>query len=216
MKKKSCNIILSSAYLGPIQYFSRFISEEDILIEQYDHYLKQTYRNRCVILSANGPLPLIIPVVKEHGKKMLMKDVQIDYATNWQRLHLNGIISAYRSSAFFEFYFDGFEPFYRKKTTFLIDLNTEMTKIILDYLGIDREIRLTKEFLKPEGLSNDYRATIHPKVSLASDQEYHPVPYMQTFSDRHDFIPNMSIIDLLFNAGPEARLILDAGIENNK
>lgn len=205
------SIILSSAYLGPVQYFSRFNGKEDILIEQYDHYLKQTYRNRCVILGANGRLPLIIPVVKEHGKKIFMKDVRIDYATDWQRLHRQGIVSAYRSSAFFEFYFDDFEPFYRKKTTFLIDLNTELTKIILRHLEIDRTFRFTNEFILPGGLVHDYRAGIHPKVSLATDPLFRPVPYTQTFAGRHDFVPNLSIIDLLFNTGPEAKQILMAG-----
>ena len=118
-----------------------------------------------MILSANGPLQLVIPVVKNHGSKTFMKDIRIDYATNWQRLHLNGITSAYKSSAFFEFYFDVIEPFFRKKTSFLLDLNTRLTSIVLDELGLKAKLSFTTEFVRETDAGFDLRDRIHPKIS---------------------------------------------------
>ena len=205
-------IILSSAYLGSVAYFSRFLSSVPVAVEQYDHYTKQTYRNRCVILSANGPLPLVIPVTKNHGRKTFMKDVRIDYATNWQRLHLNGIVSAYRSSAFFEFYFDAFEPYYRRKTTFLLDFDMSLTRIALESLGIAKEISLSSSYASESSGFRDERDWFRPK-SVLGVPGFEDKPYVQVFSDRFGFVPGLSIIDLLFNAGPEARGILGAGVQ---
>ena len=145
---------------------------------------------------------------------MYLKDVRIDYATNWQRLHLNGIRSAYNSSAFFEYYFDSLEPFYRKKTTFLIDLNTQLTHTILNDLGIRKEFSLSAEFRKSTDSTLDYRDVIHPKKNPESNSASTPEKYMQVFSDKYNFVPNLSIMDLLFNTGPEARVILETGWKN--
>ena len=112
-------ILLSSAYFGPIQYFARFVSGKSILIEQYDHYLKQSYRNRCKILGANGILALVVPVKKPNGNKTIIKDVLIDYDTDWQKNHLESIKSAYKNSAFFEYYSDDFFQAIKKKTKLL-------------------------------------------------------------------------------------------------
>jgi len=206
-------ILLSSAYLGPVEYFSSFLTGRNVSIEQFDHYTKQTYRNRCVILSANGPLPLVIPVVKNHGRKTYMKDTRIDYATNWQRLHLHGITSAYNSSAFFEFYFDSFERFFRKKTSFLLDLNIALTRIVLEELDLPVDVSLTSGYDSETEAVTDMRDRIHPKKSLDTSAVFKPVPYTQVFSERFGFVPNLSIIDLLFNAGPEAKSILKAGLK---
>ncbi len=206
-------IQVSSSYLGPVSYYSRFLMPGRVIIEQFDHYVKQTYRNRCMILSANGPMALVIPVVKNHGRKTLMKDVRIDYATNWQRLHLNGIISGYRSSAFFEFYFDDFEPFLRKKTTFLLDLNTGLTDLILENLGLAKNYEFSREFNRYPASSPDYRDLIHPK-KRGTEDHFRPVPYFQVFSDRFGFVPDLSIIDLLFNTGPEAGTLLEASLNS--
>ncbi len=210
------NILLTSAYLGPIQYFSRFASDCRITIEKYDHYTKQTYRNRCVILGANGPLNLVIPIVKNHGRKTLMQDIRIDYATNWKRLHLTGITSAYNSSAFFEFYFDAFEPLYKRKMNFLLDLNMGLTRVILDALGLHPQLSLTESYISDARDFQDDRYGIHPKLSQNSDPAFTPVRYPQVFSGRFDFVPNLSIIDLLFNTGPEAKKILEAGLVFNR
>jgi hypothetical protein len=108
------SILLSTAYLGPVSYFSAISRADKVIIEQFDSYHKQTYRNRCSILGANGPLDLVIPVVKASITKTMVKDVRIDYATRWQSIHWRSLFSAYNSSPFFEYYADAFSPFYSK------------------------------------------------------------------------------------------------------
>lgn len=211
-------ILVSSLYMGPASYFGLFAGNEEVLIEQHDHYTKQTYRNRCVILAANGPLNLVIPVQKHHGQKTKMKDVRIDYATNWQRLHLTGIRSAYQSSAFFEFYFDEIEPFYLKKTTFLIDLNTRLTSILLKASGLPGSFTMTDHYFLPEKTGKDtldMRDVIHPKKEISSAY-YQDEAYHQVFSVKFGFVPGLSLIDLLFNAGPETGKIIRSGLKMNR
>jgi hypothetical protein len=123
-------VLLSTTYFGPIQYFTKFILYPNRLIEQFDHYSKQSYRNRCIIYGANGALTLSIPVLKGPGQKTRVMDIRIDYSRNWRKLHWKGIESAYRHSPFFEFYMDDIQAFLEKKHDFLLDLNLD----ILDYL----------------------------------------------------------------------------------
>lgn len=206
--KNNSKIVLGSAYFGPIQYFACFEANTDILIEQYDHYIKQTYRNRCIISGANDLQKLVVPVKRIKGTKTLMKDIRIDYDTSWQKLHYRSIYSAYHSSPFFDHYFDDYQKFFKKKVKFLIDMNYEITGLILDQLGIEASFSLTDSFVIVPENKPDYRESIHPK------KLNFPVPgpvtseYIQVFSDRHGFIDNLSIIDLLFNTGPEAIIYL--------
>ncbi len=212
-------ILLSSAYLGPVYYYSRFFipNEQQIIIEQHDHYLKQTYRNRCIISGANGILSLSIPVKKPDGNNTKVKDVLIDYDTNWQKNHYRAIISAYRSAPFFEFYFDDFEPFYRKKINYLIDLNLELSHLIAELLGSKAKISLSDHFTKPLPYnSKDYRDSIHPKKDHCPGNDFHFEEYMQVFSERSGFLKNLSIIDLLFNKGQEAGLYLKKNYSGSK
>jgi hypothetical protein len=204
---KEKTIILPSVYFGPVQYFSKILVGEQIVIEQYDTYSKQTYRNRCIIMSANGILSLSIPVKKIHGNRTKMKDILIDYDTSWQKDHERGIVSAYRSSPFFEFYFDDYSWVFSSRHKFLFDLNLKLTEVILSQLQIKNSLDVSKEYidLHPE---NDLREVIHPKRSLTSDLNFKAKEYVQVFSSRHGFFPNLSIIDLLFNMGPEAKGIL--------
>ncbi len=204
------SILLSTAYLAPVQYYAKLLTAAPVLIEQHDNFIKQTYRNRCVILSANGNLTLSIPVVRELSHKVKVKDTRIAYDEDWQKIHWRAIESAYRSAPFFEFYADGFEPFYHKKYTFLLDFNMQMQKVVLDYLKIKPDIQLTEDYVF-DIVKNDFRDTIHPKPSKHKpDNFFNPEPYQQVFIERFGFQANLSIIDLIFNTGSEARTILFA------
>lgn len=204
------NVLLSSLYLAPVQYYSKLFRADRAIIEIHDNYHKQSYRNRCVIAAANGAMHLSIPIEKPNGLKCKMKDVKIAEHGNWQHLHWNAIISAYNSSPFFEFYKDDFAHFYENKTTFLFDLNEQLRTLICDLLSIDTPITYSTDFIKDiSEQTEDYRELIHPKkIWREMDLHFEAKPYYQVFAEKHNFIANASIIDLLFNMGNESRLYL--------
>lgn len=206
--------ILTTSYFGPVQYFSRIVSSKKIIIEQYDNYSRQTYRNRCVILGANGPINLSIPVKKNKYEKTLVKDIIIDYDTNWQKDHYRAIVSAYTSSPFFEFYFDEYRWVFNEKPTYLIDLNIKITEIILAQMDINKNLKLSDKFFFLDK-ETDLRNIISPKTKLIKDVDFKPVEYTQVFSNRFGFVQNLSILDLLFNAGPEAEKILHESLDED-
>ena len=141
-------VLLSTAYFAPIQYYSKLLAYSMIYIEQYEHFNKQTYRNRCNILGANGSISLVIPVVKGRGPKILMKDLRVSYDVDWQRNHWRTIFSAYNSSPYFEFYKDELEPFFERKWKFLLDLNLSIHEVICDLLEVENNMVLTHDFEK--------------------------------------------------------------------
>ena len=209
------SILLSTAYIGPVQYFTKFILFGKIWLETQENYARQTYRNRCNIYGANGKLALIVPVLTAGKHKTLIKDIRIDYTKKWQKLHWMALESAYRSSPFFEFYADDFLPFYSKRFEFLFDLNMELMLKIVYLLELTPEIKLTERFLLTGTVKiADMRDTIHPKRSYRSDKQFSPLEYKQVFSEKYGFLPNLSIIDLIFNAGPDATEILKGSIHS--
>lgn len=194
-------IILSSSYFGNIQYFSKIASGETIYIDYDEQYRKQTYRNRAVILSGNGPLMLSVPVVHKGAIFNPIKELLISYDTEWQRQHWRSIISSYNRSPFFEFYADDIEQIFNKKEKFLIDLNTKTIEIIADALELD--ISNIVEDKIDGDVELDFRRSISPKKNdLILDPNYVEKGYTQVFSDKFGFSPNLSILDLLFNEGP--------------
>ncbi len=201
-------VLLPAAYLGPVQYYSKFARYSPVLIEQYDHYNKQSYRNRCRLLGVNGPVDLSIPVQNIHGEKPVLKDVLIDYGRKWQKVHWRTITSSYNKSSFFEYFKEDLAPFYFRKEKYLLDLNLKLHKWIMASIPLECPWKLTESFMDDPGAIADYRDKIHPKVAPDEDKEFNPVPYYQTFSEKHPFIPNLSIIDLLFNMGPETLDVL--------
>jgi hypothetical protein len=203
--------ILSTAYLAPIQYYSKLLKYDEAIIEIYENYPKQTYRNRCCIYGANGLLDLSIPV-KKIDTKTKTKDIKIDYVTNWQKLHWKSIESAYRSSPYFEYYADEFLPFFTTKTDFLIDYNLALQNLITIIIGIEVRIKKTDNYIVNNELAvADYRELINPKKKFI-DLDFKQPEYTQVFSTRFSFIPNLSIIDLLFNVGPDSLTYLKSTI----
>lgn len=203
-------ICLSSAYLAPVHYYARLCAHPVVWIERYDHYLKQTYRNRCLIASEGGPLTLSVPTEKPGTLKCLMKDIRISDHGNWRHLHWNAIESAYSNTPFFEYYQDDFRPFYEQKYTFLFDFNLQLCELICSLIDISPTLIPTSGYKRDfaEG-ELDFREAIHPKKDFrTADPGYVPQPYYQVFEARYGFLPGLSIIDLLFNMGPESLLVL--------
>ena len=198
-------VLLTSCYLAPVAYYSYLYRAHRAVIEVKDHYQKQSYRNRCIIAGANGPLTLSIPIIKPENGKDVLQEVRIADYDNWRHLHWNAILSAYNTTPYFQYYEDDFRPFYEEPYTYLHDFNEGLRRLVCRLIGIDTPISYSSEYLKnppPEVL--DLREAIHPKRAFA----YTAKTYYQVFTQKHGFLPNLSILDLLFNMGNESRLFL--------
>ncbi len=194
--------ILPSVYLGSIRWYSKLFLYGKIGIERHEHYIKQTYRNRCRIVGSNGIQDLIIPVHQKENHTP-MHEIEIDYDGNWQRQHWQSICSAYGNSPFFDFYDYYFSPFYKKNDwKNLIDFNSDLLSTTMKLLKCKKEIQFTTEYFPSYENAADFRKTFSPKKE--SDESFHPKRYVQVFEERHGFIPNLSIIDLLCCCGPDA------------
>lgn len=208
--------MLTTAYFPPVEYFIIAVGSGRVLIEKHENYSKQSYRNRCNILSANGVLPLVIPVKRFRGKKTAITDVRPDNHYSWQKLHMISIRSAYRSAPFYEYYNDDIEPFFNTRYESLLDLNTAIFEKMLEAMNITLPWEYTNSYSKdpPPGFI-DGRGSIHPKTKHPLFRETAGYPeYTQVFGDRWGFVPGLSILDLLFNTGPDAgRLLKDAASE---
>ena len=198
-------MVYPALYNGPVNYYARIIREKDIVIEQFDSYSKQTYRNRCRIMGPNGVLTLSIPVKKRRGIKNLLRDIRIDYDTPWNKIHWKSMVASYAASPFFEYMMDDLVGFYERKYDFLLDLNQQLLEQTLQLLGIDIPVKCSPVFSEITG-KTDPRHFIHPKLEqVLVDPDFKPLVYHQVFSDRLGFQANLSILDLLFNEGPGAQ-----------
>lgn len=200
---------LSTAYLGPVQQYAKLAQYDTIYMEREENYIKQTYRNRCVLAAANGPLTLSVPIVKPNDLKCPTKEIRISDHGNWRHLHWNALVSAYNMSPFFEYYADDFAPFYERRYTFLFDFNEALRQLICELIDLQPQVRYTDSY-QPT-VSHDYRESIRPRHPEA-DVHFRPVPYYQVFQEKFGFLPNLSIVDLLFNMGPESLLVLRQSI----
>lgn len=196
------NALIEAQYFPCLEYFSFVKRQKRILIESKEHFVKQTYRNRCYILSANKVLPLAIPI-KNPTKKIPIDEVELDYTHKWLGDHWHSIISAYNKSPFFEFY----EPYLHKilfaKPKRLLDLNMEILTFCLEVLKIDVQVDMTSNYVaNPGSVYQDMRSVIHPKKDYICRNIYTPNPYKQIFGNI--FVPNLSILDLLSCVGPDS------------
>ena len=193
-------VLFSTAYLPPLNYLSKIIETEQVVIEKQEYFVKQTYRNRCEILTANGKLSLSIPLVKQADKEIISQK-RISYAEDWQKQHWRAITSAYKNSPYFEYFEDELRPFYEIKYEFLFEYNTQLLKAILNILRIKKEIGFTNLFEEtPIGIQD------RRKLSEINNQ--HVIvskPYYQVFADKQGFTPNLSCLDALFNVGLETK-----------
>ena len=200
-------LLLSTTYFGPIQWYQKLYRAESVQIERWESFQKQTYRNRCVIATTNGPQALTVPIERQFTINCI-KDIRISDHGNWRHLHWNALQSAYGESPFFDYYVDDLRPFYEQRFAFLLDFNMQMTAKLCELLDITPNISLSEEYVKDvESGVDDFREVIRPKHPMP-DADFIPKPYYQVYAQRHGFIPNLSILDLLFNMGNEALFYL--------
>ena len=198
-------VLLSTTYFGPIQWYQKLYRAEHVEIEQWESFQKQTYRNRCLIATANGVQALTVPV--EHGDSPLIKDIRLSDHGNWRHLHWNALQSAYGESPFFEYYQDDIRPFFEKHWTFLLDFNEEIRRKMCELIDIQPNVSYTEGFIPEESPLTSYRTAISPKHPQ-DDPDFLPKRYYQVYEQKHGFLPNLSILDLLFNMGPESIFLL--------
>lgn len=196
-------VLTHPCYFGPIDLYAVIAQSEVVVMEKQDNYQKQTYRTRQYIYGANGKLLLNVPIKHREnktGKHQKYKDIRIENAFKWQRLHWKSLEAAYRTSPFFEFYEDEFVGLFENKATFLMDFNLKCMEIVFECLNLNFDFKFTELFeLTPEGY-NDQRQLVNSKRSPGAELE----EYIQVFQTKFGYISNLSILDLLFNKGPSA------------
>jgi hypothetical protein len=198
------SVLLSTTYFGPIQWYQKLYRAERVEIEQWESFRKQTYRNRCLIATTNGIQALTVPV--EHSDSPLIKDIRLSDHGNWRHLHWNALQSAYGESPFFEYYQDDIRPFFEKHWEFLLDFNEAIRLKMCELIDIQPNVSYTKEFVSEENMAS-FRDVICPKHPQ-DDPDFTPRRYYQVYEQKHGFLPNLSILDLLFNMGPESIFFL--------
>ena len=202
--------LLQTTYFGPIQWYQKLYRYDHCLIEQYDSYQKQTFRNRCIIATANGVQALTVPVSCDSvagNNKCMVKDVRISDHNQWRRVHWNALQSAYSESPFFDYYADDIRPFFERRYDFLIYFNEAIRQKICELIDIHPHVEYTSSYTsaispQPSAIT-DFRDVIHAKHPQP-DATFEAKRYWQVFQHKHGFLSNLSILDLLFCMGPES------------
>ena len=192
--------LFATAYFPSISYMARFLAEDEPFVEVWETYRKQTYRNRCRVMTANGVESLSVPVVKANGNHTMTKDVLVSPNVPWQHIHSRCLESAYKASPYFDHYYDYLRPIFEGHFERLIDLNDAAMQAVLKMLKVKKEIVHTTDYVREA--ENDLREAFNPKRQ--ADPALFPV-YYQVFSTKFPFAANLSVLDLVFNEGPEAR-----------
>ena len=227
-------LLLSTTYFGPIQWYQKLYRAESVQIERWESFQKQTYRNRCIIATTNGPQALTVPIERQFTINCI-KDIRISDHGNWRHLHWNALQSAYGESPFLDYYQDDIRPFFEQRWDYLLDFNEAIREKMCELLDIQPKVDYSKKFtvyslsscvsavasgkaertddyiVGSEGLASissvnymkDYRMVIRPK-NPEPDPDFTPKRYYQVYEQKHGFLPNLSILDLLFNMGPES------------
>lgn len=190
-------VILPSAYMPSVEYVARLLREQSI-VDLGEHYVKRSQRNRAHILSANGVMPLTVHIENANRPRQKMRDVRIDYSKRWQHQHWVSILSAYKSSPYFDHYAHEIEPFYRREWRFLVDYNMDYLHTLLRLLGAKCEVAVSEDYVESSPEDFDLR----PRQK--EDSTFVAEPYYQVFSERMPFVPNLSVLDLLMCEGPSA------------
>ena len=195
-------ILLTTAYMPPVAYFALLCHANIAVIEQFETYQKQTYRNRSEIYSEKGKMALSIPVSKPSGNHTKTKDILIFNQDNWYKKHWRAIETAYLPAPFFIYYSHEIKPFFEQPFKWLLDFNMQLTELFSRIIGLDTTITLSEDYIKTPEDKIDYRTTLSPKKSENTLERF--PKYTQVFETSHGFIPNLSILDLVFNLGPES------------
>lgn len=209
-------ILLELQYLPPVQYMSKLAHYPKVFIEAQENYGKASYRNRAHIAGANGILRLSVPLVSGKNAQKPIREVQIAYDEPWQKHHWESMQSAYGNAPFFQHYADALQPFFERHYEFLFDWNWEILARVCQLIGLQPNIECTSEY---QNLTTDdvldFRNAISPKPKKQQpDPHFQPAWYAQVFEEKHGFLPNLSILDLLFCAGPETLAILQTSFIN--
>ena len=191
------NILIHPTYFPNIAHFAAMAQANEVTFEADDNFLKQTYRNRTYIYAANGKLLLNIPVIHSQKNRQKYRDVKISKDTHWQSLHWKSLLSAYSTSPFFEFYKDELEPLFNIKTDFIFDFNLKCIETIFECIQLNISTTKTEVFEQTVKNKKDFRYLVNAKI-----EEPEFATYNQVFGDKYGFLNNLSILDLLFNEGP--------------
>ncbi len=204
-------MLIEPQFFPPIQYLTKFLRNESIVFDDLSPFVKQTYRNRAYIVSANKIQRLTVPV-KQGKTRVPFKEVKVDYSKNWPREIWMAIRSAYGKTPFFDFYGPGMEKLLKTRFTFLLDLDLATIRESLKILGLTEDFTLLSEFDENQAELSDWSSVITPKNTFKNDPTFYPAPYIQAFRERFGFIPNLSVLDLIFNEGPEGKSVLKSSL----
>lgn len=207
-------ILLELHYFPSIQWFSKFFLHPTMILEQHENYVKRSFRNRAHIASANGLLRLSIPLAKGKNQQQNIRQVGISYEENWQQKQWTAICSAYGNAPFFEYYVDDFQPLFEEKSELLFEHNLKVLQAIFFVLDFKPPIQLSQSYLMDNYAGmEDFRNKITPKTfNLERDNNFKDIPYQQVFAEKNGFLPNLSILDLIFCKGPETLSILENSV----
>ncbi|MDW5290662.1 WbqC family protein [Formosa sp. PL04] len=196
----SFNSVLHPTYFPNVAHMAAIAQSDVVTFEMDDNFAKQTYRTRTYIYAANGKLLLNIPVIYTQKNRQKYRDVKISNTENWQSLHWKSLLSAYKTSPFFEYYEDDLRPLFEMKADYILDFNLKCFDVISECLQLEKSIQKTEEFKHEISEASDLRSLVNPQSFVNFQNE----KYTQVFDDKHGFINNLSVLDLLFNEGPNA------------